>query len=375
MNNKERMHACLEGRAVDRNPVTVFYSPLYYHDHFEELTGEPQWRMTAWRYAEMAEHLRLYRVMVEKAPFEMLQPDYDIRRSEREQAEFITRGGKHTLRNKTTGALTALDFESGHADEYTANEDRKVRTIDEIAEKVAVIPPEEQIAEGLTDKLRAVAAEYGKDQFILSGGVVGTIYSAGWHVGQTNALAMLRLEPEFMDALCQRICEQNIATIQAYGAAGGDAIYIDDATATNDMISPADYERYSLPYMRAMVDEIHRLKHKAIVIYFGGISDRLEQIAATGADCLLMEASMKGFRNEIDAVVEKIGERMTLCANIDPLAVLEQADEAGLTAEMTRQAEAGRKGRGFIMSTGSPITPRTPLSRVRRFIELGKTIR
>ena len=84
-------------------------------------------------------------------------------------------------------------------------------------------------------------------------------------------------------------------------AAGGDAIYIDDATATNDMISVADYERYSLPYMQAMVDEIHRLNHKAIVIYFGGISDRLEQIAATGADCLLMEASMKGFRNEIEA--------------------------------------------------------------------------
>ena len=96
MNNKERMHACLEGRAVDRNPVTVFYSPLYYHDHFEELTGEPQWRMTAWRYAEMAEHLRLYRMMVEKAPFEMLQPDYDFRRSD-SAAGGICHGGREAL--------------------------------------------------------------------------------------------------------------------------------------------------------------------------------------------------------------------------------------------------------------------------------------
>jgi hypothetical protein len=35
-----------------------------------------------------------------------------------------------------------------------------------------------------------------------------------------------------------------------------------------------------------MVKEIHHLGHKAILIYFGGIADRLEQIASIGADAL-----------------------------------------------------------------------------------------
>ena len=95
--------------------------------------------------------------------------------------------------------------------------------------------------------------------------------------------------------------------IRRFAAAGGDAIYIDDATATSDMISPAMYERFSLPYMKAMVDEIHRLKHKAILIYFGGIMDRLELIAATGADGLLPEASMKGFVNDTAEIARQIG--------------------------------------------------------------------
>jgi uroporphyrinogen-III decarboxylase len=108
------------------------------------------------------------------------------------------------------------------------------------------------------------------------------------------------------------------------------------------------------------------------VIYFGGVMDRLEQIAATGADGFSMETTMKAFVNDIGAIARRIGGRITLFGNIDPLGVLEQGADEALEAEMRRQAEAGRLGRGFVMCTGSPITPRTPLSRVRRFIELGQ---
>jgi uroporphyrinogen-III decarboxylase len=138
------------------------------------------------------------------------------------------------------------------------------------------------------------------------------------------------------------------------------------------MISPAMYERFSLPYMKAMVDEIHRLGHKAILIYFGGIQDRLELIAATGADGLLPEASMKGFVNDTAEIARRIGDRMTIFSNIDPVAVLQDGTDAALDAEIHRQIEAGRAARGFIISTASPITPSTPLAQVQKFLELGR---
>jgi uroporphyrinogen decarboxylase len=186
---------------------------------------------------------------------------------------------------------------------------------------------------------------------------------------------MLRSDPEFMDYICARITEQNVEHIRALAAQGGDGIYIDDATATSDMISAKHYERFSLPYMKAMVDEIHRLGHKAIIIYFGGIADRLEQLASVGADGLSMETTMKGYVNDIDEIARAIGSRMTLFGNIDPLGILQDATDTELESEMRRQADAGRQGRAFIMSTGSPITPDTPLSRVQRFLELGRQIR
>jgi uroporphyrinogen-III decarboxylase len=127
--------------------------------------------------------------------------------------------------------------------------------------------------------------------------------------------------------------------------------------------------------MKAMVEEIHRLGHKAIIIYFGGIADRLDQIASIGADGLSMETSMKGYVNDIQEICRRIGRRVTIFGNVDPVGVLQDATDEELEAEMRRQASAGRQARGFVMCTGSPITPSTPLRRVRRFIELGKALK
>ena len=235
-----------------------------------------------------------------------------------------------------------------------------------------VTPAEELLSSGMNDYLDAVIARFGEEEFILSGGVIGTLYSCHAYVGLANLFPLLIEEPELIDYLSKKLLEQNIGVIRALAAAGGDAIYIDDATATSDMISVAMYERFSLPYMRVMVEEIHRLGHKAILIYFGGVMDRLEQIAATGADALLYEASMKGYVNDAGEIARRIGDRMTLFSNIDPVTILQDGTDEELAAEIQRQVEAARPARGFILSTASPITPATPLSRVQRFIELGK---
>jgi uroporphyrinogen decarboxylase len=126
--------------------------------------------------------------------------------------------------------------------------------------------------------------------------------------------------------------------------------------------------------MKEMVREIHSLGQKAIIIYFGGIADRLEPIASIGADGLQMETSMKNYVNDIGETVRKIGRRVTMFGNLDPVRVLQDGTDEELEAEMRRQTAAGRQGRGFIMCTGSPITPATPLARVRRFIELGREL-
>jgi hypothetical protein len=375
MTNKQRVYAALEGKPVDRCPVTSLYNFLYQQDHFSELTGLPQWRLQQWLASSPEEHLEIFAQMQAVAPFELLQPQHSApSRAWRMRQEFVEKDGHPFRHDCETGEWVQLDkaAESGHASDYHANEERFVFSKADVDARVVVTPAAQQIADGANDYIDAIVGRFGRDEFIISGGVIGTIYSCHWHVGLTDLFSLLIEEPELIDYLCEKILAQNLETIRRFAAAGGDAIYIDDATATSDMISPAMYERFSLPYMKAMVDEIHRLGHKAILIYFGGIQDRLELIAATGADGLLPEASMKGFVNDTAEIARRIGDRMTIFSNIDPVAVLQDGTDAALDAEIHRQIEAGRAARGFIISTASPITPSTPLAQVQKFLELGR---
>ena len=372
MNSKQRVLATLEGKPVDRMPVAALYSQLYHQDHFAELTGLPQWDQFRWQHASPEEHLEILRRIQASAPFELLQPQHAPSREARERVEFVVRDGVPYRHDKRTDTWESLLTVSGHARDYQANETQQVFDRKDIDALVPVRRAEDLIASGMNDYTQAIAGAFGQDHFILSGGVIGTIYSSGAYVGQTNLFAMLIEQADLVDYLCHRILEHNIEMIRALAAAGGDGIYIDDATATCDMISVAHYERFSLPYMSEMVREIHRLGQKAIVIYFGGVADRLEQLASIGADGLSIETSMKGFTNDIEEIARRIGGRVSLFANIDPLGVIEEATDEGLAAEIERQVAAGRQARGFFVSPASPITPRTPLARVQRFIELAQ---
>ncbi len=372
MTNKQRVHAALEGKPVDRCPVTVSYNQLYFQDHVAEITGGPWWEAHRWYASSVERHMSVYRQLLQAVPFDLLQPCHSPSGNP-DDVEFVERADGPYRHEKRAGTWTRLEqHASGFAFDYHANETRHVFSREDIDRRLPAPGPDRAPGPDECPYLRLVVREFGRDHFILTGGVIGTLYSCGHHVGQTNLFTMLLDEPDLVEALCERITACNIAEIRRLAAFGGDAIYIDDATATSDMISPALYERFSLPYMKAMVDEIHRLKHKAILIYFGGVMDRVEMIAATGADALNMECSMKGFVNDLGEAARRIGDRMTLYTNIDPVTVLQDGTDADLEVEIRRQVAAGRAARGLVISTASPITPSTPLARVQKFLELGR---
>jgi len=369
--SKARVHAALEGRPVDRFPVTALYSMYYQADHFAELTGMPAWKLHWWRHTSPDEHVDVLARMIEAAPFDTVQLFDAPSRGDRAQTRVFGKDG-HAFRERAGQIEPITDTVSGHAADYAANEHQWVFDRRDADEHIRVVPAAVQRASGVDDYVEAAVRRLGPDHFIIAGSVAGPLFSCGPYLGQTNTFAMLLDNPALVDYVCAKVTEQNIETIRRLGATGGDAIIIDDATATADMISVAHYERFSLPYMRTMVDEIHRAGLKAIVIYFGAVADRLDRIASLGADGLSVECSMKGYVNDIDAIARRIGNRVSLFANIDPVGVLEKGSDTELEREVARQVQAGRRARGFLVSPASPITPATPLTRVCRFIDVAR---
>ena len=369
--SRTRVHAALEGSPVDRFPVTALYSTYYQADHFAELSGLPAWQLHWWRHATPEEHVDVLCRMLEAAPFETVQLFEAPSRKDRAETRIVEQDG-HAFRERAGQIARLADSVSGHAADYAANEQQRVFDRRDADEQIRAIPAAVQRESGIDDYVEAAVRQLGRDHFIIAGSGAGPLFCCGTYLGQTNTFAMLVDSPALADYVCAKVTDQNVETIRRLAATGGDAIIIDDATATADMISVAHYERFCLPYMRTMVEETHRAGLKAIVIYFGAVMDRLDQIASLGADALSVECSMKGYVNDIDAMARRIGDRVSLFANIDPVGVIEQGSDIELEREIARQVRAGRQARGFLVSPASPITPATPLTRVRRFIDIAR---
>jgi hypothetical protein len=370
MTSRERMLAVLDGRPTDRLPVAVPYIFLYQYDHWKELTGQQPWEVLAWLHAAPEKHIKGYRHLFDKVPFDICQPWEAPTRERRERIAYVQRPDGYFEHDKKLDTWKRLDQGFTFSSDLL-NETRRVFDKKDADERVKPVKAEALLASGEADHVSAAAKAF-PDRFILSGGVVGTLYECHQYVGMTNVFMMLREEPDLIQHLTDRILEKSIERIRMLATAGGDAIYIDDATTTCDMISAGDYERFCLPRIAEMVKEIHRLGKKAILIYFGGIADRVEQICATGADALIMETSMKNYTNDFAEIAGKVNRRMALFGNIDPVGVLERGSDDEVRKAIRSQVEVGRaKCKGFIVSTGSPITPGTPLKRVQDFAEWG----
>lgn len=376
MTSKECILAALSGEIPQRFPVVTPYSHLMQCDHWTELTGKPPWTYYQWLYAMPEEHLEGYRILASKLPFDWLEPVGAPSREERIVARFEKRDGKHFLVNTHTGSAWELNEDLPHR-AGTANQERRIFDQRDVNELVKVTHAERLISSGHGDFVAAAVEAFGTEKFILNGGVTGTFWNCTWYLGMTNLFAAIREEPDLVEYLSSKLLEQTIEQIRALAARGGDGIYIDDAITTNDLISVADYERFSMPYVREMIREAHSLGQKVILIYFGGIADRVEQILSLQPDGLLMETSMKGYTNDLQSISAQVRGRTCLFGNIDPVGILQKGTDEQLCEEIQRQVRIGRSLGSFVISTGSPITPLTSVGRISQFIniahELGRT--
>jgi len=373
MTSKQCLLTALEGKIPQRFPVVTPYSYLMQCDHWTELTGQPPWTYYQWLYSTPEEHLEGYRILLSQLPFDWLEPVWAPSREERDAVAFEERDGRYFQINTRTGDAWELNEDLPHR-AGTANQERRVFNKHDVNELVKVTPAERSISLGHGDYVTAAVEAFGKEKFILNGGVTGTFWNCTWYVGMTNLFAAIREEADLVEYLSDKLLEQIIEQIRALSTRGGDGIYIDDAITTNDLISVADYERFSMPYIREIVKEAHSLGQKVILIYFGGIADRVAQILSLEADAIIMETSMKGYTNDLKSIGAQVKGRTCLFGNIDPVNIVQGGTDEQLREEIQQQVEIGRPLGSFVISTGSPITPLTPVERIRQFINLAREL-
>lgn len=371
------MEAALSSGGSPEIPVVICYEDIYLRDHWNELTGLPWWHAEA---PDVERQLRWREEVLPKIGQDwFLLPSCRPRR-ERDRLSVVEREGGVYLRDAATGRERELEEPEvggwprgprqealGHADppRSAAEVDRRVAEPDARSAR-------EMRSAGETDLADALLAGAARD--LLPMERVGSPFWLCYSLWGFEELMVAVVDaPDLLAHACSRFLARETAAVRRAAARGARAIWIEECLS--DAVGPEAFSAIAAPPRERLVREIRSLGMSAIYYYCGDPSDRWDRILATGADALALEEGKKGFAIDIEEVVDRVRGRMCVLGNLDAIAVLERGSDAELAREVGRQIAAGRRNGGrFVTSLGSPVTPGTPIGRVRRYVEIAREL-
>jgi len=214
------------------------------------------------------------------------------------------------------------------------------------------------------EAIKTVCAEFdGRTPLIGFAGAPFTLASyaieGGGSKNYVHTKTLMYKEPQVWDTLMRKLSDITSRYLLAQVEAGASAVQIFDSWV--GALSPFDYERFVLPYMK---DLVGTLKGHAPVIYFGTMTNGLLPLMSqTDADVLGVD-----WRIDLDYGWGLIGKDKAIQGNLDPLVLFADKDEIERQVKEVLAKAAGRPGHVFNLGHG--ILPKTPVENVQYLVEL-----
>jgi uroporphyrinogen decarboxylase len=172
-----------------------------------------------------------------------------------------------------------------------------------------------------------------------------------------EAKAFCYTQPETAHRLLQMITDTTIAYLKGQVQAGADIVQIFDSWG--GLLSPADFETFSLQYIRQIVAALK--EEVPTIIFAKGAWFALEEIAATGAHGLGIDWCIQPERAR-----QYAGSNITLQGNFDPARLLSPIPEIKKQVKTMLTAFGGHR---HIANLGHGILPNVPVDHARAFVD------
>jgi uroporphyrinogen decarboxylase len=175
-----------------------------------------------------------------------------------------------------------------------------------------------------------------------------------------QAKAFCYKQPELAHQLLQMLTDTTIAYLKAQVKAGADVVQLFDSWG--GLLSPGDFEMFSLQYMRQIVEAV---KDEVPVILFSkGAWHSLAEMATTGTSGLGIDWCIRPKTARIIT-----GKDITIQGNFDPARLLSPIPEIKKQVkEMLNQFGKHR----YIANLGHGILPNVPVDHARAFVDAVK---
>jgi uroporphyrinogen decarboxylase len=169
--------------------------------------------------------------------------------------------------------------------------------------------------------------------------------------------------PRQLHRLLDLLAKATILYLNAQIAAGAQAVMLFDTWG--GVLTPAQYEEFSLHHMAQVVDALTRKsegRRVPNIVFTKGGGAWLPRIAAIGCDAVGVD-----WTTDLKQAREAVAGRVALQGNLDPSALFGPPE--ALRAETLRVLESYGAGPGHVFNLGHGITPDVHPDRVALLVE------
>eukprot|EP00268_Persea_americana_P040278 TRINITY_DN3994_c0_g1_i5.p1 TRINITY_DN3994_c0_g1~~TRINITY_DN3994_c0_g1_i5.p1 ORF type:complete len:399 (+),score=77.79 TRINITY_DN3994_c0_g1_i5:387-1583(+) len=173
-------------------------------------------------------------------------------------------------------------------------------------------------------------------------------------------------EPKVLHALLQKFAVSMAKYIQYQADNGAQAVQIFDSWATE--LSPVDFEEFSLPYLKQIVDTVKRTHPDLpLILYASGSGGLLERLPLTGVDVVSLDWTV-----DMADGRKRLGSNVAVQGNVDPGALF--GSKEFITKRILDTVKKAGSSK-HILNLGHGIKVGTPEENVAHFFEVAKGIR
>ena len=146
-----------------------------------------------------------------------------------------------------------------------------------------------------------------------------------------------------------------------------DVISLADPTASGDLISKKQFDKFAVPYLKKFTDWARSKNAHTLVHICGNTTDRLEVMPETGASCISLD-----HKTDIAKAREVLHGKMCFAGNVDPVAVMLQGSVEGVEQACRKVIETAGTDGGFVLMPGCDIPPTVPYENIQAFIRTAR---
>jgi uroporphyrinogen decarboxylase len=170
------------------------------------------------------------------------------------------------------------------------------------------------------------------------------------------------------EAAIERMIDLAADTLIRFGLAqleaGANILQCGDSLASCSMISPATFERFVLPRHQRVFRAWKEAGAITALHVCGNNTRSLDLLADTGADVIAIDSLV-----DLKVAKERIGERVCLIGNLDPVAVILRGTPDDVRSAAQKCLADAAEGGGYILGTGCEVPPGTPVENLQAMVE------